>query len=1142
MRNKNRTPLANDNMTLETDEQAPPDHSESNLHDALREFEGEAEAHNRVQVLEGRTEVINIGMGEVKEVRIGKDLRPDMRKQMVRLLEEYNDVFAWSYQDMPGLDANIVEHRLPIKPGATPVRQQLRRMKPEVALKIKEEVEKQWKAGFLAVSKYPQWVANIVPVPKKDGKVRMCVDYRDLNRASPKDNFPLPHIDTLVDNTACHQVFSFMDGFSGYNQIRMAPEDREKTTFTTAWGTFCYQVMPFGLKNAGATYQRAMVTLFHDMMHQELEVYVDDMIAKSKVPEYHVKDLRKLFDRLRKFRLKLNPAKCVFGVSEGKVLGFIVNKQGIQVDPDKVKAIREMPVPETESEIRGFLGRLNYIARFISRLTATCAPIFKLLRKNQEKEWNPDCQKAFEEVKRYLENPPVLVPAIPGKPLILYLTVLEESMGSVLGQQDETGRKEQAIYYLSKKFTECEQRYSALERTCCALVWATKRLRQYMLAHTTWLVTKTDPIKYILEKPALTGRIARWQMTLAEFDITFVTQKAIKGRAVADHLAYHPLSDYQPLMDEFPDESIMNVAEAETPPDEWRMWFDGASNMLGNGIGAVLASPTDQYFPFSARLDFCCTNNMAEYEACTMGIIMAAERQIRKLRVFGDSALVIYQLRGEWETRDPKLVSYHEYLTELLESFESVTFQYVPREENQMADALAAMIQINEGQDLVIRVQHQGRMAHCHYIDTKAGAAESRPWFQDIKTYLSQGTYPPGAKENDKRTLRRLASGFFLDGEILYKRNADAQLLRCVNEEEAQEILKEIHEGMFGTHANGHTLARKILRAGYYWTTMESDCCRHVKRCVKCQIYADHIKAAPTALQSLTSPWPFSMWGIDMIGPIEPKASNGHRFILVALDYFTKWIEAESYASVSRNVVAKFIKRNLICRYGIPADIITDNGTNLNNKVMSELCEEFKIKHHNSTPYRPQMNGAVEAANKNIKKIIQKMVVTYKDWHDMLPYALYGYRSTARTSTGATPYTLVYGMEAVLPVEVEIPSLRVIAEADVEEAEWARHRFDQLNLITEKRLRAICHGQLYQRRIKQAFDKRIRPRVFKEGDLVLRKILSTTKDQRGKWTPKYEGPYVVRQAFSGGALILTDQEGRDLKNPVNADSVKLFYP
>ena len=175
-------------------------------------------------------------------------------------------------------------------------------------LKIKEKVKKQLDARFLEVAKYPQWVANIVPVPKKDGKVRMCVDYRDLNRVSPKDNFPLPYIDTLVDNMAKHSLFSFMDEFSSYNQIRMAPEDMEKTTFLTMWGTFCYKVMPFRLKNTGATYQRAMVTLFHDMMLKEIEVYVDDMIAKSQGENEHVVNLRKLFERLRKFQLKLNPA------------------------------------------------------------------------------------------------------------------------------------------------------------------------------------------------------------------------------------------------------------------------------------------------------------------------------------------------------------------------------------------------------------------------------------------------------------------------------------------------------------------------------------------------------------------------------------------------------------------------------------------------------------------------------------------------------------------------------------------------------------------------------------------------------------------------------------------------------------------
>ena len=185
----------------------------------------------------------------------------------------------------------------------------------------------------------------------------------------------------------------------------------------------------------------------------------------------------------------------------------------------------------------------------------------------------------------------------------------------------------------------------------------------------------------------------------------------------------------------------------------------------------------------------------------------------------------------------------------------------------------------------------------------------------------------------------------------------------------------EVHEGSFGMHANGHVMAKKILRAGYYWLTMESDYCIHVRKCHKCQDFRDNVNAPPMPLNVLAAPWPFSMWGIDVIGAIEPRALNGHRFILVVINYFTKWVEAASYSSVMRSVVVRFVKKEIIYRYGLPKKIITDNATNLNNKIMKEMCEDFKIQHHNSMPYRPKMNGAVEAANKNIKK----MTVSYKD-------------------------------------------------------------------------------------------------------------------------------------------------------------------
>jgi len=165
--------------------------------------------------------------------------------------------------------------------------------------------------------------------------------------------------------------------------------------------------------------------------------------------------------------------------------------------------------------------------------------------------------------------------------------------------------------------------------------------------------------------------------------------------------------------------------------------------------------------------------------------------------------------------------------------------------------------------------------------------------------------------------------------KMSYKRNHDMVLLRCVDAKEAKLILKEIHEGTFGTHMNGHAMAKKIMRARYFWLTMENDFCIHVRKCHKCQVYADKANVSPMPLNVLTAPWPFSMWGIDVIGAIEPKASNGHRFILVAIDYFTKWVEAASYANVTRKVVVKFRKKELICRNGLPNKIITDNATNL---------------------------------------------------------------------------------------------------------------------------------------------------------------------------------------------------------------------
>ncbi|XP_027166738.1 uncharacterized protein LOC113766785 [Coffea eugenioides] len=293
-------------------------------------------------------EVVNIGTEtEVKEIKISIHLNKKQRKEMIEFLTMFQDVFAWSYDDMPGISTDIVVHRLPTDPNFPPVKQKPRKFKPFMSLKIKEQIEKQLDAKIIMVSHYPIWLSNPVSVQKKSGEVRVCIDYRNLNKASPKDDFLLPNIHILLDNTAGHEIESFANYFAGYHQILMAEEDREKTAFITPWGTFCYRVMPFGLKNAGATYQRTMTTLFHDMIHKKMEVYVDDIIIKSKRAEDHLIDLERLFEKLRRYDLKLNSAKCAFAAPAGKLSGFIVSKKGIKIDPVKIKAIREMPVPKT---------------------------------------------------------------------------------------------------------------------------------------------------------------------------------------------------------------------------------------------------------------------------------------------------------------------------------------------------------------------------------------------------------------------------------------------------------------------------------------------------------------------------------------------------------------------------------------------------------------------------------------------------------------------------------------------------------------------------------------------------------------------------------------------------------------------------
>ncbi|XP_074278494.1 uncharacterized protein LOC141602082 [Silene latifolia] len=475
----------------------------------------------------------------------------------------------------------------------------------------------------------------------------------------------------------------------------------------------------------------------------------------------------------------------------------------------------------------------------------------KKLKVGEHIMWDDQCQAAFDKIKEVLSSPPVLSPPIAGLPLSLYLTVTDTTMGAMLAQTVD--KEERAIYYLSKKFFEYESKYTALEKTCLALVWN----------------VKID--------------------LLSEFDLKYVPLKAIKGKVVADFLADNPVEETD-IVDtwSFPDEDIVHVED-----DVWDLYFDGASNNMGCGIGVLIISPRGEHVPVSIKLDFAVTNNAAEYEACLLGLQSANKLGVMKLTVHEDSSL---------------------------------------------------------------------------------------------------------------------------------------------------------------------------------------------------------------------------------------------------------WVEAKSYKVLNAKQVAKFIRNDIICRYGVPHEFISDHGTHFQAET-AVILEKYKIKHHKSSPYRPQTNGAVEAANKTVATILRNMSDNYKEWPEKIPFALWGYRTSIRTATGATPYYLVYRMEAVQPVELEVPSLRILLESQIPDADWVQARYDSLVLLDERHLNALYHVQLYQKRIDRAFNKKVKPRGINEGDLVLKSVRALLPvDPRGKFKPNWAGPYLVKKMLTGGAVRLTDLDGNDFSNPTNLDQLKKYYP
>jgi hypothetical protein len=546
---------------------------------------------------------------------------------LIRFLFNNKDVFAWSANDLCGVNRDVIEHSLNVDPSFRPRKQRLRKMSDDKAEGARNEVKRLLSVGVIREVKYPEWLANTVMVKKANGKWRMCIDFTDLNKACPKDEFPLPRIDSLVDAAASSELMSLLDCYSGYHQIWMKKEDEPKISFITPSGTYCYLRMPEGLKNAGGSFSRMTVKVLHSLIGRNVLTYVDDIILKSTKQENHITDLQETFANFRQAGLKLNPEKCVFRVKKGKFLGCLVSTKGIDANPNKIEAILRMEPPSTKKGAQRLTGRLASLNRFISRSAERNLPFFEVLKSAEVFQWGSAQQRAFEELKQYLIDLTTLTPPTPGAPLLLYVAASHSAVSAALVQEKLEGqtKKQAPIYFVSEVLSLSKKNYTELEKVLYAVLMASRKLRHYFQSYHI-IVPSSQPLKDVMRNREATGRIGKWAAELNDF-----------------------IADWTP-----------GAQGEETTKDTevWTIFCDGSWGTFGAGAAAVIVAPSKIRTCYTSRLDFSCTNNIAEYEALFLGLRKLKAMGIRRAVLKTDSQVISGHIDKNCKARDPKLEKY----------------------------------------------------------------------------------------------------------------------------------------------------------------------------------------------------------------------------------------------------------------------------------------------------------------------------------------------------------------------------------------------------------------------------------------------------------------------------------------------------
>ncbi|RDX78359.1 Tf2-9, partial [Mucuna pruriens] len=548
-----------------------------------------------------------------------------------------------------------------------------------------------------------------------------------------------------------------------------------------------------------------------------------------------------------------------------------------------------------------------------------------------------------------------------------------------------------------------------------------------------------------------------WSVQLSEFDISFERRGHIKAQVLAD------------FVNKLSPEDRPSVEEGE-----WYLSVDGSTNQAGLGAGVILEGPEGILVEQSLHFDFRASNNKAEYEALLTGMRLAQDLEAKILTAKSDSKLVTGQVNNEYQTRDPQLSRYKERAMNLAACFEKFRLIHVPREQNERADLLAKLASTQRRGQLR-SIIHENVESPTMDKEEICNIEERKTWMTPLIQYLQEGK--THEDEEEARRLSKEVIKYTLVGQRLYRRGFAFPLLKCLDQEEAEYAMREIHEGVCGTHIGGRALASKIARAGYYWPTLKNDCMNFVKICDKCQRFAEGHKAPPEKLHAMTSSWPFCRWG-----------------------------------------------------FGLPAIVVSDNGTQFASKTTAEFCQGLGIKQVFTSVEHPQTNGQAEAANKVILRGLRRRLEEAKGrWVEELPQVLWSYHTTPHSAINETPFRLTFGTEAVIPVEIRELSLRTeLFEPEANEGEL------RANLDMVQEVREAAHI-----RIAKLYNRKVIPRNFKPQDLVLRRTVH--KAESNKLTPKWEGPFRVKKEVGRGAYKLKTLKGKEIPRTWNAASLRMYY-